>query len=140
MPNTLTTLETLDTTNAHTRSFELSGRMGRLTINGKSMDLNRIDESIPLNQVEVWTVTNRMGMEHNFHIHATNFRIIDRNGNAPAVNEQGYKDVVYLASGDSVKFAVKMRDYTTDSNNPYMYHCHFLEHEDNGMIGQFVAV
>ena len=139
VPNTLTTLEILDTTNAPTRSFELNGRMGSFTINGKSMDKNRIDVSVPVDRVEIWEVKNSMMMEHNFHIHATHFRVIERNGNAPAANEQGYKDVIYLAGGDSVKLAVKMTDYT-DSTNPYMYHCHFLEHEDAGMMGQFVVV
>ena len=23
---------------------------------------------------------------------------------------------------------------------PYMYHCHIMEHEDNGMMGQFLVV
>ncbi|MBT5720075.1 MAG: multicopper oxidase domain-containing protein [Gammaproteobacteria bacterium] len=27
-----------------------------------------------------------------------------------------------------------------DEENPYMYHCHILEHEDRGMMGQFVIV
>ena len=27
-----------------------------------------------------------------------------------------------------------------DKNIPYMYHCHILEHEDGGMMGQFVVV
>ncbi|MGH3517953.1 MAG: multicopper oxidase domain-containing protein [Haloechinothrix sp.] len=28
----------------------------------------------------------------------------------------------------------------TDPATPYMYHCHMLEHEDRGMMGQFVIV
>jgi len=31
-------------------------------------------------------------------------------------------------------------DRYADSNIPYMYHCHILEHVDNGMMGQFVVV
>jgi len=31
-----------------------------------------------------------------------------------------------------------MTDYR-DADNPYMYHCHFLEHEDAGMMGQFTV-
>jgi len=38
-----------------------------------------------------------------------------------------------------VKFLVKMIDFS-DGTNPYMFHCHFLEHEDDGMMGQFVVV
>jgi FtsP/CotA-like multicopper oxidase with cupredoxin domain len=27
-----------------------------------------------------------------------------------------------------------------DPVHPYMFHCHILEHEDHGMMGQFVVV
>ncbi len=65
----------------------------------------------------------------------------ERNGSVTEVleNEKGYKDTVFLAPGDSVKLIVKMTDYA-DTKNPYMYHCHFLEHEDAGMMGQFSVV
>ncbi len=143
LPQQLTTLEKLSALNAtRTKTFVLDGRMGSLTINGTTMDINRINEEIPLNQTEIWEVRNNMGMvEHNFHIHATHFMILERNGSAANVagNEKGYKDTVYLAPNESVKLIVKMTDYT-DTDNPYMYHCHFLEHEDAGMMGQFVVV
>ena len=140
-PNNLITLKHLNPSDAiKTRTFKLDmgGRM-KLTINGKSMNMSRIDEVVPLNQVEIWEVENTMQMNHNFHIHATHFEIIERNGSTPAANERGYKDTVFLRAGDKVKLIVKMTDYT-DSNKPYMYHCHFLEHEDNGMMGQFIVV
>jgi len=142
VPSRLTSLEKLNpSTSVRTRYFTLDGHMGSLTINGKSMDKNRIDESVPLNAIEIWNITNNMGVNHNFHIHATHFRILSRNGNASAVdlNERGYKDVVFIPPHESVSFIVKMTDYK-DTNVPYMYHCHFLEHEDAGMMGQFVVV
>ena len=84
-----------------------------------------------------------MGMEHNFHIHGMHFRILSRDGdpNKVAENEKGYKDTVYLPPRSRVKILVSVPDdgITADSNNPYMFHCHFLEHEDNGMMGQFTV-
>jgi len=142
LPNTLTTLERLDpSTVVRTRPFVLSGMMGSFKINGKSMDIDVINETVPLNDIEVWEISNDMMVDHNFHIHATHFMLIERNGSNAnvAANENGYKDVVYIPSGESVKFIVKMTDYT-DTNIPYMYHCHFLEHEDAGMMGQFAVV
>ena len=53
-------------------------------------------------------------------------------------NEKAYKDTVMIPSNQSVKIIVKMVDYK-DKFTPYMYHCHFLEHEDAGMMGQFVV-
>lgn len=145
LPQILTTsLDKLDQTKAvKTRQFTLGGGMmgSDFTINDKSMDMSRIDEEIPLDQIEIWEVTNSMMIDHNFHIHATHFMIIERNGSSANVakNEKGYKDTVYLKGGESVKFIVKMTDYK-DSEVPYMYHCHFLEHEDRGMMGQFTVV
>ncbi len=141
LPNKLTSLVKLNPLNSATsRTFTLSGRMGSFQINGKSMDIDRIDEVVPLNAIEIWEVKNSMMVDHNFHIHATHFMIIERNGNSAGVaaNERGYKDTVYIKGGESVKFIVKMVDYT-DTKIPYMYHCHFLEHEDRGMMGQFVV-
>jgi len=141
-PNKLTNLNFYNIKDAkRTRKFTLSGRMGNLYINGRSMDMNYINEEIPVGKVEIWEVNNTMNTSHNFHIHATHFIIIERNGSKNNVksNEKGYKDTVYLAPNERVKLLVKMTDYT-DNKNTYMYHCHFLEHEDNGMMGQFTVV
>ncbi len=123
------------------RKFVFGMRRMRFTINGKSMDRNRIDEYIKLNEPEEWIVENPMRMAHNFHMHATHFRVIERNGSSANVRawERGYKDTVFLAPGDRVKLRVVMRDFAS-ATDPYMYHCHFLEHEDNGMMGQFVVI
>ncbi len=146
LPSTLTSLEIYSAAEAvNTRTFVLNmsgmGMNGHMAINGKTMDLNRIDEVVPVNQVEIWDITNSMGMPHNFHIHATHFYILQRNGSAAnvAANEKGYKDVVYMPPNSSARVIVKMKDFT-DSNTGYMYHCHFLEHEDDGMMGQFTVV
>ncbi|CAA6803678.1 MAG: Multicopper oxidase [uncultured Sulfurovum sp.] len=146
VPQELTTLLRYNPKDAvKTRHFTLSGRMGRVYINNKTMDMNRIDEVMRLNDIEIWEISNKkmmmMKMEHNFHIHGTHFMVLERNGSVNNVleNEKGYKDTVYLAPGDRVKLIVKMTDYV-DKKVPYMYHCHFLEHEDAGMMGQFLVV
>ena len=140
-PNNLTKLKFYTKSQAiNTREFTLSGMMGQFYINNKAMDKDRIDENIPLNQIEIWKVKNDMMMTHNFHIHATHFTILERNGSSKNVyeNEKGYKDTVRLPGNESVTLMVKMTDYK-DNKNPYMYHCHFLEHEDRGMMGQFIV-
>ena len=144
IPSQLKTLVKEDATAAvRTRKFVLNmapgddGKM-HMAINGKLMDMNRIDEYVPVNDVEVWEITNMMGMTHNFHIHATHFFPLTRNGEPVPANEQGYKDVVSLPGHSTVKVVVKMTDYV-DENTGYMYHCHFLEHEDDGMMGQFAV-
>ncbi|RUM45387.1 MAG: copper oxidase [Hydrogenimonas sp.] len=141
LPNQLTTLVKEDPATAvRTRQFTLGMQRGTFTINGQSMDINVINEYVPIDQVEIWEITNSMMMPHNFHIHATHFLILERDGSAANVleNEKGYKDTVYLPPNSRVKVIVRMRDYA-DAQAPYMYHCHFLEHEDHGMMGQFVV-
>lgn len=38
-----------------------------------------------------------------------------------------------------MKLAMRF-DGPADPDTPYMYHCHLLYHEDQGMMGQFVVV
>ncbi|NOX16206.1 MAG: multicopper oxidase domain-containing protein [Epsilonproteobacteria bacterium] len=144
-PKILTKLESYSPKDAvNLRTFTLSAGMRSLYINGKSMEMDRIDEIVPINKIEIWEIYNQrmmmMGMQHNFHIHGTHFIILERNGKSSNVNdnEKGYKDTVYIGPGERVKLLVKMTDYI-DEKVPYMYHCHFLEHEDAGMMGQFIV-
>jgi FtsP/CotA-like multicopper oxidase with cupredoxin domain len=78
-------------------------------------------------------------MAHPFHIHDVQFQILDRDGEKPAPNERGRKDVVLVNPGETVRVIMKFEDYS-DPKSPYMYHCHILEHEDAGMMGQFTVV
>jgi blue copper oxidase len=51
----------------------------------------------------------------------------------PPPSYRGLKDTVLLMGGDIIEIQLKFIEY----NGLYMYHCHFLEHEDAGMMGQF---
>ena len=131
---------------AKTRKMVLDMRMGPammsgngFTINGKAMDMKRIDEKIRLGDVEIWEIRNDSPMPHPFHIHDIQFRILDRDGQHPPLNERGLKDTVLVESGETVRVITQFEDYA-DPKNPYMFHCHILEHEDGGMMGQFVVV
>lgn len=112
----------------------------RLSINGKKMDMNRIDETIPLGSTEIWELENRsasmMQLPHSMHLHDVQFNILDRNGKPPEPIEAGRKDTVLLWPNDKVRLIARFLDYT----GIYMYHCHMLEHEDDGMMGQFEVV
>lgn len=106
----------------------------------QSFQLNNINKTVNLNSIEKWTVTNNNVFGHTFHIHDVQFKIVDRNGNANGVGnyESGWKDVMYVPKGESVSFVAKFDDYA-DAIHPFMYHCHFSNHEDDGMMGQFVV-
>lgn len=112
---------------------------GNYFINGRVMDMDYINERVPLNTTEIWEVSNDSPMMHPFHVHNGQFQLLDRNGNPPPANEMGWKDTVRVNPGETVRLIMRFTDYS-DEDNPYMYHCHILEHEDRGMMGQFVLV
>lgn len=111
---------------------------GPFYFNDSTYNMMRIDYQIPLNSVEVWKLVNETMVAHPFHIHDVQFYILDRNGIAPGPEESGRKDVVLVAPGDSVRFITKFDDFA-DTIIPFMYHCHILMHEDDGMMGQFIV-
>lgn len=106
-----------------------------------SFAINTINKTVQLDAIEKWTVTNNNVFGHTFHIHDVEFKIVARNGSAANVgaHESGWKDVMYIPRSENVSFVAKFNDYA-DSLHPFMYHCHFSNHEDDGMMGQFVVV
>ncbi len=117
----------------------MMGGGGGFTINGQEMDMNRVDHVVKQGETEIWEIGNTGPMSHPFHVHNTQFRILTRNGRAPAPHEAGLKDTVLVAPGERVQILVRF-DHYADPDAPYMYHCHILEHEDAGMMGQFTVV
>lgn len=111
---------------------------GTFLINNVSFDMTTINYTIPLNNVEIWEITNQSAIAHPFHIHDVQFYILTRNGVAPPLNERGRKDVVLVKPQEVVRFITKFETFS-NSNVPYMYHCHLLRHEDDGMMGQFIV-
>lgn len=117
------------------RRFVLYSMGGIASINGAMYDMHRIDERGNTDQYEVWEIHNipdmMGGMVHNFHLHGIQFRILTRDGALPPAHERGWKDTVAVEPGENVRFIVSFGE-----PGLFMYHCHILEHEDNGMMGQ----
>ncbi len=112
---------------------------GPFVINGATFNMDVINVDIPLNNTEVWELTNMTAISHPFHIHDVQFYILDINGATPPANMRGRKDVVMVPPmGGTVRFITKFEDFA-DPDVPYMYHCHMLSHEDDGMMGQFLV-
>jgi blue copper oxidase len=111
---------------------------GPFYFNDSTFNMMRIDYQIPLNNIEIWQLSNQTMVAHPFHIHDVQFYILDRDGNAPPLEERGRKDVVLVLPNETVRFITKFEDFA-DTLTPYMFHCHILMHEDDGMMGQFVV-
>ena len=139
IPETLAVIDEIplgSSPNERTFAMQSMGISG--TINGKYFDMDRIDEMVKLGETEIWTITNfggmMQGLGHPFHVHGTQFQILSRNGQKPSLAESGFKDTVFVAVGEEVRIKVRFTH-----KGVYMYHCHILEHEDNGMMGQFIV-
>lgn len=111
---------------------------GPFYFNHRLFDMERIDYRIPLNNTEIWTLYDSTMVAHPFHLHDVHFYILDRNGVPPPAEERGRKDVLLIQSMETVRFIARFDDFA-DTTTPYMYHCHILMHEDDGMMGQFVV-
>lgn len=135
------------------RSFELNPMMGMgmtgmggrgggpsqmMGINGRSFAMDRIDVTAKLGTSEIWEIVAAgMPMAHPFHVHGASFRILSKGGRKPSAHESGWKDVVLVE--EHAEILVHFEN-PAPSKIPFMYHCHILEHEDHGMMGQFAVV
>jgi bilirubin oxidase len=117
----------------------MSGAGSGMTINDKSFDMSRIDEVVRLNDTEIWAFTNNSPLPHPMHIHGVQFRVLSRDNGPAEPNENGPKDTVLVNPDETVRVITRFEHYT-DEHSPYMFHCHVLEHEDQGMMGQFLVV
>lgn len=111
----------------------------RSWLDGRFFVFDRIDHYVPLDNTEIWAIKDESLGSHAFHIHDIEFKILDINGAPPPAHEAGWKDVVYVRRNTTVRFITKFTDFA-DTIKPFMYHCHILFHEDEGMMGQFLVV
>ena len=152
VPRHLTTLAAPDVKSAVAwRTFELNPMMGMgmgmmgirrvsgqmMGINGRSFAMDRVDVNAKLGTAEIWEISSGgMPMAHPFHVHGASFRVLSKNGRNPPQHEAGWKDVVLVE--EHAEVLVRF-DNPAPADKPFMYHCHILEHEDHGMMGQFTV-
>ena len=134
-----------DVTN--TRTLNITGGNGAtpgFSFNNQGYSPTVFNYTIPLNAVEKWVVSGGGVFGHALHIHDIKFNIIARTGTQvtsnglPAAYESGWKDTVYVPRGETVTVIAKYDDFASPTN-PYMFHCHMLNHEDGGLMGQFLV-
>ena len=113
--------------------------MTNFAMNGVQFDENVINMTTTQNTIMKWTISNQSMMPHPFHIHGNHFFVLAVNGATPPLNMQGRKDVAVVSPmGGSLVLITQYNDFN-DPMMPYMFHCHILSHEDNGMMGQFIV-
>ena len=81
------------------------------------------------NTIEDWELVNTGVMDHPFHIHGNAFQVISRNGIPESL--LAWRDTVLVKRGETVRIRIPFRDFAGKT----VYHCHVLDHEDLGMMG-----
>jgi FtsP/CotA-like multicopper oxidase with cupredoxin domain len=139
LPTSLLPL-TKTTASSKTRTFALTMDMmamsgGMHKINGKVYKSDRIDETVTFGATEIWEFDNSTGDEpHPMHIHGVQFQVVSRSGGRNAIlpHEKGWKDTVLVAPKEKVQVIMKF-----EQKGKFVFHCHNLEHEDDGMMLNF---
>ena len=128
-----------DVTNS--RTITITGGQGgsAFTFDNKAFSHTVINQTIKLGAVEKWTVVNNNVFGHSIHLHDVQFKIISRSSGPVAAYESGWKDTFYVPLGGSVVVIAKFEDFAS-LTDAYMFHCHFSNHENEGLMGQFIVV
>jgi FtsP/CotA-like multicopper oxidase with cupredoxin domain len=128
------------------RRFSFFMRHMHGLINGRTFRMQEVaeDEKVRLNSTELWELVNddrRMGMmmmpmPHPVHLHGKQFQVVERRGMLHnGYVDEGWKDTVLLMPGERAKIVVRFSDYP----GMFLYHCHNLEHEDMGMMRNYLV-
>jgi FtsP/CotA-like multicopper oxidase with cupredoxin domain len=121
-------------------------------INGRSFEMESVtgEETVRLDTAEVWEFRNdadtgMMGMmAHAMHVHGLQFRVLERSVKAQFSSgrdsvsagylDAGWKDTVLVMPGERVRILLRFQDYA----GLFLYHCHMLEHEDSGLMRNYL--
>ncbi|TQO18888.1 FtsP/CotA-like multicopper oxidase with cupredoxin domain [Rhodoglobus vestalii] len=107
----------------------MGGGMMSPTINGRAFDASRIDTTVQFDSVEEWLLTNTSTLDHPVHLHVWPMQIIEQDGRP--VDTMMWQDVVNVPARSSTRVRIAFDDFSGRT----VYHCHILDHEDDGMMG-----
>jgi len=134
------------------RRVQITAGGMRWGLNGRAFEMDEVapDEVVRLGSTEVWQFINEAGMgmmggmPHPMHVHGVQFRVVDRQVHPAALAgwhnlsagfvDDGWKDTVLVTPGERVRVLIRFQDHA----GMFLYHCHNLEHEDMGMMRNFL--
>jgi FtsP/CotA-like multicopper oxidase with cupredoxin domain len=152
-PSTLGGIVDIDPADAVNRDapkpFVLSSRQGTHWINDRQWEGHIASEleTARFGTIELWEFINRSPMVHPMHLHGEAFRVVSRSWEDESARESweaiedsivddGLIDTVLVWPGQRVTIAVRFDKHV----GYFTYHCHILEHEDDGMMRNFRVV
>jgi suppressor of ftsI len=141
LPTTLLPLEDLSTADIVQRrqiNFQFSPPIGPhesiFWIDHQIFDGNRDDQTVQLNTTEEWVIRNATTQWHPFHIHINPYQVVAVNGRPVPVRYS--EDTTGVPPLGEITIRTRFLDFP----GRWVYHCHILLHEDNGMMGTVRAL
>ena len=104
-------------------------------INGQQFDPNVINTMVELGDIQEWTIQNTSEEFHVFHIHQLDFQVCEENGvKQEFIGRQDTVNLPFTTNGvpGEVKIVIPFTDPVILGK--FVYHCHIMAHEDNGMM------
>lgn len=129
------------------KQLALTTRRASHWINNRQWEGREVTEleTVSANTVELWEFVNQSPMAHPIHLHGRPFVVTSRTWEDDSaagswatieggVIDAGVRDTVLVWPGQRVQIAVSFSDH----RGYFLYHCHILEHEDAGMMRNFL--
>jgi spore coat protein A len=105
-------------------------------LNGRSFNPAYADAHPKLGSTVTWEIHNRTSVAHVMHLHHTDWYLLARDGRRPPPWENCLKDTFFVYPDEKILLSGHFSDYT----GKFVIHCHMLDHEDHGLMGQFQVV
>ncbi|MDB5642479.1 MAG: multicopper oxidase [Hyphomicrobiales bacterium] len=125
----------------------------RWGVNAQRFGHHRIGRVLKIGSAEEWTISSSSAVSHNFHLHVNAFQVVkvlDGKGrdvtdpSVPRATRLGWEkdnlgfvdtkglwmDTIYMKQGYKVVVRIRYERYTGDA----LLHCHFIDHQDRGMM------
>ncbi len=157
LPQLLTSIEQLDAATAFNAGaplqIDLFMNAMQWTLDGRTFEMTAVsaEETVPLGALGLWEFSNRAGsgmmddfMAHPMHIHGVQFQVVAREVDSSYAAgwqtlsegfvDEGWKDTVLVMPGERVRLLMRFTE-----PGLFVYHCHILEHEDMGMMRNFLV-
>lgn len=116
------------------------GQVGTLpywtwTIDGEPFATDEKGFDAKLGTAEEWVLTNQTNDPHPFHIHINPFQVMETSGLPVEVPAGRWLDTITIPPNGHVRLRTRYLDY----DGVYVFHCHTLVHEDQGMMRLFTV-
>jgi FtsP/CotA-like multicopper oxidase with cupredoxin domain len=153
LPTVLSTLPAVPAMRGTPRKFRLQQKGSRWYVNGYNFhdDMRAVKARVARGATETWEIRNDVkSMPHPMHLHGFQFRVVERRGSPAQVRrlavtakghtpqDLGLQDTVLVWPGETVAIAIDFSQ-PFQGEQRYMFHCHNLEHEDQGMMLAFAV-